>query len=335
MGFMKNVGPRMLESSGIESRHFAIDPETHRLTHTVASLGEVAARRALEVAGRNPEDIDLVLLSSPNYDQSTPPTSTLLQERLGIEHCAEMEIHSNCSGVGKSVQIAYDALRLGRYKRALVVICQLSSVYLRSCYFKQEAMGKTAAALRYILADGAGAMVLEAAPADSQEHLPLEVLGTYVESRGGKMPPAMTAGGGVADLVEPRSPSVECYERGMHHLNQDFAAVSRYAGPYVLDGILRMLETLDIDSSTVAHYIASIPTMQLYRANEEQIQTRLRIPLERMKFRAANTGYCGGASILLHFDEMVRDGEIGPDQTVVLHSVESSKWMTAGFVVRG
>ena len=127
----------MLADSGIENRHFAIDPQTHRLTHTVASLAEEACRRALDRAGRQPADVELLILASSNYDSSTPPTSTLLQERLGIKTCMEMEIHSNCSGVGKAVQVAYDALRLGRIKTALVVYPQLSSVYLRSCYFNQ------------------------------------------------------------------------------------------------------------------------------------------------------------------------------------------------------
>lgn len=335
VGFMENVGPRMLADSGIVQRHFAIDPETHRLTHTVAALGEEAARQALQAAGKSAADIDLLMLSSPNYDQSTPPTSALLQQRLGIERCAEMEIHSNCSGVGKSVQVAYDALRLGRYRGALVVICQLSSVYLRSCYFNQPLMGKTAAALRYILADGAGAILLETAPGDETATPPMEVVGTYVESRGGAMEPAMTAGGGVADLTDLDNPVEACYRRGLHHLNQDFVAVNHYAGTYLLDGILRMLEELGIDSAAVAHYVASIPTMQLYEANGEQIQNRLRIELDRMRFRARETGYCGGASVLLHFDEMVRSGEIQRDELVVLHAVESSKWMTAGFVVRG
>lgn len=335
MGFMDNVSPRMLADSGIAQRHFAVDPETHRLTHTVASLGEEAARQALQAAGKSASDVDLLILASPNYDQSTPPTSSLLQQRLGIERCAEMEIHSNCSGVGKSVQVAYDALRVGRYRSALIVICQLSSVYLRSCYFNQPQMGKTAAALRYILADGAGALLLETAPGDAAEAPPLEIIGTFVESRGGNMEPAMTAGGGVSDLTDLDNPIEACYRQGLHHLNQDFAAVNRYAGPYLLDGILLMLDELGIDSSTVAHYVASIPTMQLYEANGEQIQNRLRIKLDRMKFRARNTGYCGGASVLLHFDEMVRNGEIQRDELVVLHAVESSKWMTAGFVIRG
>ena len=91
--FVKNIASRMLASSGVEYRHFAIDPETRKLTHSIATLGEEAARRALESAGKKPEDVELLLLSSHSHDYTTPPTSAVLQERLGIEACAEMDGH--------------------------------------------------------------------------------------------------------------------------------------------------------------------------------------------------------------------------------------------------
>ncbi len=330
--FIESVGRRMLDAGGIETRHFAINRETFDLTHTVASLGEQAARNALAMAGKNATDIDLLLLSSPSYDQTTPPTSTSLQERLGIESCAELEVHSNCAGVGKCVQIAYDSLRLGRYKTALVVYPQLSSVYLRGCYYNQPHMSKTQAMLRYILADGAGALVLEAQPAGDEKQS--RVLGTFVESVGGKKTPGMTAGGGVVDVAIGNSPMLNVWERGTHHLDQDFAAVSRDAGPYLLNGVVRMLDSLKLDPTTIQHFIWSTPTRQLYDDNIQAFCDKLKSKREQMKFRAAKTGYCGGASILIHFDEMVRSGELKRGERILLHSVESSKWMSAGFVVQ-
>jgi 3-oxoacyl-[acyl-carrier-protein] synthase III len=80
--------------------------------------------------------------------------------------------------------------------------------------------------------------------------------------------------------------------------------------------------------------VVSIPTQQLYEANLQKFMDQFGITQEQVKFRARNTGYCGGASILLHFDEMVRSGELKAGDLVVLHSVESSKWMSAGFIVR-
>jgi len=330
--FIKNVGTRMLKCSGVELRHFAIDPKTHKLTHTVASMAEEAARRALDMAGRKPEDVDLLLLSSPSYDQTTPPTTTLLQERLGIETCAEMEIHSNCSGVGKCMQVAFDALRLGRYKTALVTYAQLSSVYLRNSYFNQARMTKTQAALRYILADGSGAVLLEGIDGDGP--VAHEVLGTYVESVGGRREAGMTAGAGVCDLMDGETPIHSVFERGSHHLDQDFTAVNRDAGRLLFEGVVQMVNTLGLDPTKIDDIVPSIPTKQLYEDNVGRFTEYFKITRDQVKFRARHTGYCGGTSILLHFDEMVRSGELRPGQTVLVHSVESSKWMSAGFAVR-
>jgi len=332
--FVRTVGRRMLETSGVKYRHFAIDPETRRLTHTVASLSEAAARNALAMAGRAPGDVELLLLSSPSYDATTPPTSTLLQERLGIESCAEMEIHSNCSGVGKCVQIAYDALRLGRYRTALAVYAQLSSVYLRSCYFNQPKMTKTQATLRYILADGAGAVLLEAREQGGDGHPAGEVLGTYIESIGGKRQPAMTAGGGVADVMNGESPTAAIWDRGSHHLDQDFFAVNRDAGALLLDGVERMLDRLGLDAAGLDHFVWSIPTVQLFDGNIARACERFGARPEQLRFRSSECGYCGGAAILIHLDQMVRSGELKRGQTALLYSVESSKWMSGGFVVR-
>lgn len=331
--FIETVGKRMLASSGVATRHFAVDPETKKLTHTVASLGEVAARRALEMAGRKANDVQLLILSSPSADTTTPPTSVWLQERLGIERCAEMEIHSNCSGVGKGLQVAYDALRLGRYQTALVVYSQISSVYLRSCYFNQASVTKTQAMLRYILADGSGAVFMEARPGGGEERAPGEVLGAYVESIGGTRPPGMTAGLGVLSASVGGNIFASVFGEGNHHLDQDFAAVHREAGPTLLGGIERMLSSLGLDPASVGHYVVSIPSMQLYSDNLPSFTDRLRSGKEKMPFRARDIGYCGGASVLIHFDEIARNGELKRGERVVLHAVESSKWMTAGAVI--
>jgi 3-oxoacyl-[acyl-carrier-protein] synthase III len=331
--FIRTVGWRMLENGGVKTRHFAINPETHTLTHSITTLAEQAALRALDMAGLKATDIDLLLLSSSSYDTATPPTSTLLQERLGIDHCAEMEVHSNCAGVGKCMQIAHDALRLGHYKTALIVYSQLSSAYLRACYFNQPRMNKTQATLRYILADGSGAAVLQARPNNGEPRLAGEIVGTYVESIGGRLRPAMTAGGGVQDIMNGLNPAAAIYERGTHHLDQDFFAVNRDAAPFLLQGVVHMLEKLQIDPELINHYIWSIPTMQLYDGHVDKLCERLKATPEQMKFRATECGYCGGAAILIHLDQMVRGGELHRGQRAVLHSVESSKWMSAGFVL--
>ncbi len=329
--FVKTIGPRMLERGGITTRHLAIDPVTGDLTHDHCGLAEPAALRALDAAGLAASDIDLLILACPSYDRSTPPTSTLLQERLGIRSCAEMEIHSNCSGVGKGVQVAYDALRLKRYKTALVCYSQLSSVYLRSCYFSQPKMSKVHAALRWILADGAGALVLQADDSGGEEHA---LLGTYVESIGGDLPAGMSSGGAAADLMRKDQQIPELYAAGRHHLWQDLAAVGNRAAPLLLEGLIRFIDTLPLDSASVDHYVVSIPSRALYDQHIPAFMDQLGITRDQIRFRSDGIGYCGGAATLVQFDHMVRSGELQTGDIAVVHAVESSKWMTAGFACR-
>ena len=329
--FIDNLGPKMLERGGVRTRHFAVDPETGNMTFNFSSLAEKAARSALEMAEMEPQQLDLIIISCPSYDQSTPPTSTLLQERLGIQSCAEMEIHSNCTGVGKGVQVAYDALRSGRYRTALVAYSQLSSIYLRSCYFNQGKMDKVHAALRWILADGAGALVLQA----GQNGKPgREIVGTFVESVGAGRPAGMTAGGAAADLMQTSHQIPELYADGMHHLWQDFSAVNDNEAPLLLQGLCNFTAQMKLNPSTVDHYVVSIPTLQLYEDHIPAFLDRLGITRDKIKFRSGKIGYCGGAATLLHLDEMVRTGEIKSGELAIVHAVESSKWMTAGFAVR-
>lgn len=330
--FIENIGPLILEKSGVNQRHFAIDPKTHKLTHTLAGMAEEAARRALDYARRDPNDVDLLLIACPVSDYSTPPTSAVLQERLGIKYCAEMEIHSNCSGVGKCMQIAFDALRIGRYKTALVTYAQLSSVYVRSCYFNQAHMTKAQAALRYILADGSGAVLLEAQ--DEPGPVSHELVGTHVESIGCDCKMGMTAGGGVVDLVDPDRQIPGMFETGSHHLDQDFTAVNNHAVPTLVEGVQHMLKSLGVDSRKVDHYVYSIPGRQIYDGNLDKVTLPFGVTADRVKFRGRDTGYCGGAALLVHFDEVVRSGELKPGQIAAVYSIESSKWMSGGFVVR-
>ena len=275
-------------------------------------------------------------VSLPGSFISCPPTltsSTQSGATHATEPAAEMEIHSNCSGVGKSMQVAYDALRLGRYRNALIVYAQLSSAYLRGTYFNQPMMNKSQATLRYILADGSGAVFLQAVDAGPDKAVPHELIGTYVESVGGKREPGMTAGAGVSNLLDG-SGVLGVHDRGWHHLDQDFFSVNRDAGRLLFEGVLRMVKLLGLEDTKIDSIVASIPTRQLYEDNVGRFLEHFGLSKDGLKFRARNTGYCGGATLLLHFDEMVRSNEIKPGHTVLVHSVESSKWMTAGFAVR-
>jgi 3-oxoacyl-[acyl-carrier-protein] synthase-3 len=327
--FSSGAGRRLAEHSGVRRRHFAIDPDTGELTHDFAGLAREACVRALERAEVAPYEVDLLVVSMPGTDDFTPPASAALQAELGIERCAEFALHSNCAGVGKAVQVALDAIRVGRCRTALVAYSQLSSVFLRSAWLAQPAMTRSQALMRWILSDGAGALVLRAADdPDAPGH---ELVEAHTSSIGGKLPPAMTCGLGARVMQTRRVGMAELVQHGLHHLDQDFAAVSAHSAGRLEELLLGFAAALELKPDDIDHYVLSIPTLKLYEDARSRIGY---LDWERCPFRSAESGYCGGASILVHLDEMARSGRISPGERAMCYSVESSKWMGGGFLVR-
>jgi 3-oxoacyl-[acyl-carrier-protein] synthase-3 len=327
--FSAGAGRRLAEHAGVRHRHFAIDPGTGELTHDFAGLAREACVLALAQAAVAPDEVDLLVVSMPGVDDFTPPTSATLQAELGIERCAEIAVHSNCSGVGKAVQIAMDAIRVGRCRTALVAYSQLSSIFLRSAWLSQPAMTRSQALMRWILSDGSGAMVLRAA--DDPEAPGHELVEAHAMSIGGTLPPAMTCGLGARLMRTQRVGLADLVAQGLHHLDQDFGTVSEFSAARLEALLLDFANVLDLKHDDIHHYVLSIPTVKLYEDARKRIDY---LDWDRCPFRCATSGYCGGASILVHLDEMARGGALRPGELAMCYSVESSKWMGGGFLVR-
>ncbi|MBK8457821.1 MAG: hypothetical protein IPL47_12525, partial [Phyllobacteriaceae bacterium] len=206
-GRARRMQEAVLKRTGVRRRHYALDPATRAQTETNVSIMEKAVRATLDMAAIEPASVDLLVTSGPMADFACPPTSALLQGRLGIEKCAEIEIHSNCTGTPKALQIAFDMLRVGRYRRAIVAYGQLSSVFLRAEYYTPDKVGLENLALRWIMSDGAGALVLERG-GDG-----VELLDVHVESIGGLDAPGMSGFAMAASPTITRSPACACSRR--------------------------------------------------------------------------------------------------------------------------
>jgi 3-oxoacyl-[acyl-carrier-protein] synthase-3 len=101
--------------TGIKQRHVAAEGET------TTDLAEHAARRAIESAGVNISDIDLICVGTTTPDLVFPNVGTLLQQRLGIHGCPAFSMEAACTGFVYALSVADKFVRLGESKCALVV----------------------------------------------------------------------------------------------------------------------------------------------------------------------------------------------------------------------
>jgi len=266
-------------------------------------------------------------------DYQCPPTSVLVQERLGIRRCTEIEIHSNCTGAPKGLQIAVDMLRAGRYRRAAVAYTQLSSAFLRAEYFNPERVRLEHLALRWMLSDGAGAVILDRAGE------PPHLLDAYVESSGGERAAGMMGGAtgalGAEELLDGRTFCSALHESGRHHVWQDIAEVSREAPRQLVAGLGRMLREMKIPGGDIAHFLLGIPGRHFMTDEMKAFFTeQVGVDPSRVPFDIEEFGYCGGATMFVQFDRLMRSGQARPGALVAAYLEESSKWMSGGFVAR-
>lgn len=141
----------IVERTGIKFRHIAGDHET------TASLGTEAARRALETAGIEAADIDLIILATSTPNQTFPASATIIQTELGIGDCTAFDVQAVCSGFLYALSVADNMLRGGAAKTALVIGSETFSRIL-----DWEDRGTCV-----LFGDGAGAVVLKAEESDS------------------------------------------------------------------------------------------------------------------------------------------------------------------------
>ena len=146
-GMVETSDEWIVQRTGIRQRHIAGEGET------TASLGEAAARAALENAGLTAADIDLIVVATSTPDNTFPATAVDIQNRLGMRHGFAFDMQAVCSGFVYAVTTADLYLKGGLAKRVLVIGAETFS----------RILDWTDRSTCVLFGDGAGALVLEAA----------------------------------------------------------------------------------------------------------------------------------------------------------------------------
>lgn len=309
----------------VKNSHFAFDPKTKAFTDSNTSMTVRAIKTALEKASMKPEEIECIILGTPIPDYLMPTTPPLIQAQLGIEHCAEIEIHSNCSSITKAFQIGFDALRLERYRSVVVAYSQMLSPCMISDYYNQEKIKSENILLRWFLSDSAAAAILTA---KDKVNSGIKLTSVYNDSMGSKLKPGMWLNLGAVNSVLPK-----VYDQGLHHFGQDYGMVNEMAPEVGEEGLRRLLNQLHIKGKEIDHIIFAVPSKNRQDDAKKLGLKEFSIPLENWFSNVEEKGYCGGASLIIGIDEMLEKNLFRPGELMVCLTVESAKWMVGGFIL--
>lgn len=114
----------ILERTGISERRIAAPDET------AASMGAIAARRALEAANTDPSEIDLVICATTSSQNAFPSTACEISGLIGISDCPAFDLAAACSGFSYGYALAHSMIMSGQAKKVLVIAADLMS---RAC----------------------------------------------------------------------------------------------------------------------------------------------------------------------------------------------------------
>jgi 3-oxoacyl-[acyl-carrier-protein] synthase III len=273
----------IVERTGIRARHFAAEGVT------ASDLALHAARAALESAGRNADDIDLIIVATSTPDMVFPSTACILQNMLGANGCAAFDLQAVCSGFIYALSVADSMIRAGSASCALVVG---SEVFSRILDFKD----RTTCVL---FGDGAGAVVLEASATPGILSSDLHADGKHV---GILCVPGTVSGGQV--LGDPL-------------LKMDGPAVFKLAVG-VLESSARTV--LEKAGRTEADLDWLIPHQANIRIMEGTAR-KLKLPLDKLISTVHEHGNTSAASVPLALDVAVKTGQVKPGDTVLLEGV--------------
>jgi 3-oxoacyl-[acyl-carrier-protein] synthase-3 len=132
--------------TGIRERHIAGDGET------TASMGAIAAARALAVAGVSADSVDLIVVATLTPDHPMPSTAVLVKEAIGSHRAAAFDLSAACSGFAYAYAVAHGFLTAGLGQRALVIGAESLS----------RVVDWSDRSTCVLFGDGAGAIVLDA-----------------------------------------------------------------------------------------------------------------------------------------------------------------------------
>jgi 3-oxoacyl-[acyl-carrier-protein] synthase-3 len=274
------------ERTGIRSRHIA-EPGTAN-----SDLCVEAARRALDDAGVDAADLDLVIVGTITPDMPFPSSACFLQAKIGASRAYAMDLSAACSGFVYSLSVADALIRAGRAKKALVVGSEILS----------SMVDYTDRSTCILFGDGAGATVLSECPEGEG------VLSCHLHSDGNLWQLIQCPGGGT---VNPYSP--EMMEQRLHSIQMAGNETFKHA---VLKMVEVSREALDRNGVGIDDVKLFIP----HQANLRIIQVvgkRLGIPGERVFVDLERYGNTSAASIPIALAEAKEQGRFAPGDLVL------------------
>lgn len=256
----------IVERTGISERHIAGDEMT------TSDLGVKAALKALNSAGRKPEDVDLIIVTTASPEQTWPSTACHVQAKLGAVNASAFDLQAACAGFVYAMTVGSQFIETRRAKCVLVIGAETIS----------RLVDWTDRGTCILFGDAAGAVVLE-----------------RVEFGYGFMASNTGADGTGAGLLEvPAEPGSKIKMNGNE--------VYKFAARVSIDAATKALKTAELHREDIDFFIPH----QANERITEAAAKRLKLPPDKVVSNISKYGNTSTASIPLALDELWKSGRL-------------------------
>lgn len=273
------------ERSGIEQRHIALDDQS------TVDLAEQAARNAIDAAGIDAREIDLIVFATSTPDKIFPSSACILQARLGIHGCPAFDIQAVCSGFVYALSVADKFIKTGSSKKALVIGAE---VFSRIIDWQDRGTC-------VLFGDGAGAVVLEA----SEE---TGILSTHIH-----------ADGRYEELLHVPCGVGSNYDKvkaGLGFVEMKGSEVFKVAVNTLGKIVDETLAANQMKKSDIDWLVPHQANLRIIAATAK----KLNMSMDQVVVTVNKHGNTSAASIPLALDAAVRDGRIQKNEVVLLEA---------------
>lgn len=325
---------RILKQNGIRQRHFALDTQ-QKSTHSNAQMAALAIRQSLERSSLAPSDIDLLCTATSQGDLPLPGFASMVHSQLDIDTCELASFQSICASSMMAIKHAFAQIKSGEARHAACVGSEFASRMFKASRFEAQQIDSPSfdvEFLRWMLSDGAGALVLQDQVATNG--LSLKIDWIDIKSHAHRYPLCMYTGKtdnkNESELTWLDYPDYEsASQAGAINLRQDI----RLLDQVVKQGVAHYFELIDQGKINASHtdWLCCHYSSEYFKAPIQELMEKGggSISQEKWFSNLTTKGNTGAASIFVMLEELLYSGKLEEGNTILCMVPESGRFITS------
>lgn len=329
----------ILRNNKIKTRYYALD-KNGKPTHTNAQITAKAVEGLFDENFKK-EDIELLSCGTTSADQIQPSHASMVHGELNIGKSIEINTSTGlCNSGMNAFNYGFLSVKAGVHKNAVCVGSERFSAWMTADKFNHEAenlklleerpiIAFKREFLRWMLSDGAGALLLENKPRENSISLKIEFIDFY--SYAHEIEACMYSGCEKQEDGSLKSwadyPSDEWLKQSIFALKQDTKLLDQYILVKGAESLRASFDKHNLDPEKIDYVLAHISSGYFKEGLKEEFAKKgMDFPWEKWFYNLSEVGNIGAGSIFIALEELMNSGKLKKGEKVLLCVPESGRF---------